>query len=126
MMSQFIKFIGVGGINTIVTYLFYLILLQLFSYQVSYTITYVFGIGLSYWLNLKFVFRENGSRKKIVLFPLVYFTQYLIGMIIIYFAIETYSVSEVIAPVLVILITLPLTFFLSKLILTTKEKHHEI
>lgn len=120
-MNQFIKFIGAGGVNTLVTYILYLILLQIFSYQISYTLTYIFGIGLSYWLNLKYVFNEKSSKKKMGLFPLVYLAQYLLGMVIMYIAIEKLSVPETIAPILVILLTLPLTFFLSKFILTSSS-----
>ncbi len=118
ILSQFVKFVGVGSINTIVTYVLYLLLLLTANYRVSYTIAYLFGIGLSYWLNLKFVFQAKGSKKKIVLFPLVYFVQYVFGMLILYVAIDTFNISEKIAPILVIILTVPLTFVLTKIILT--------
>ena len=121
MLKQFIKFVGVGGINTVITYLLYLLLLFVFSYQVSYTFTYIFGIWLSYWLNLKFVFREIGSTKKMLFFPLVYLIQYLFGMIILYIMIEIFRIRIQLGPIIVVIITLPITFILSKKILTKKE-----
>ncbi len=121
ILSQFIRFVGVGGINTIVTYLLYLLLLLAVNYTVSYTIAYVFGIGLSYWLNLKFVFQEKSSKKKIVLFPLVYLVQYLFGMLILYTAIDKLGISEKIAPILVVILAVPLTFILTKTILLEKK-----
>ena len=121
ILSQFVKFVGVGSINTIVTYLLYLLLLHFASYQVSYTMAYIFGIWLSYWLNLKFVFQAKGSRKKIVLFPLVYLAQYLFGMLVLYVAIDTLNISEKIAPILIVLFTVPLTFILTKTILSEKK-----
>ena len=124
MFSQFIKFVGVGGINTVVTYLLYLLLLYILSYQVSYTIAYVFGIGLSYWLNLKFVFQEKSSKRKIVLFPLVYLVQYSIGMFILYIAIDKFDIPVELAPILVVLITVPLTFILTKKVLSHKTKEN--
>lgn len=122
IFSQFVRFVGVGGVNTIITYLLYLMLLLVFTYQVSYTITYIFGIFLSYWLNLKFVFREKGTKKKILLFPLVYLVQYLLGMIILYIVIDHFNFPKEIGPIIVVIITLPLTFFMSKIILVTKRE----
>ena len=123
LMSQFVRFVGVGGINTLVTYILYVMLLQIFSYQVSYTITYVFGIFLSYWLNLKFVFKETGSKKKMLLFPLVYLLQYLLGIIIMYLVIEKLNIPKELAPIVVVIVTIPLTFLLSKIILTKRSQH---
>ncbi len=124
ILSQFVKFVGVGSINTIVTYMLYLLLLLVATYQVSYTITYIFGIGLAYWLNLKFVFNEKSTKRKIVLYPLVYIVQYAFGMIILHIAINTYSLPKEIAPILVIVLTIPLTFILTKKILSgTKNEY---
>ena len=121
ILSQFIRFVGVGGINTIVTYLLYLLLLLVTNYTLSYTMAYLFGIALSYWLNLKFVFQEKSSRKKIVLFPLVYLVQYLFGVLVLYVAIEKLNISEKIAPILIVILTVPLTFILTKKILSEKK-----
>ena len=124
ILSQFVKFVGIGGINTIITYLLYLLLLLIFSYQISYTVTYIFGIILAYWLNLKFVFNEKSSKRKIVLYPLVYIVQYTFGMIILHIAIDTFSFPKEIAPILVVVLTIPLTFILTKKILSgTKNEY---
>ena len=57
--KEFARFIVSGGLNTFVTYLIYLGLLFILDYRVSYTISYIFGIFISYWLNVKFVFHEK-------------------------------------------------------------------
>ncbi len=119
-MLQFIKFIGVGGFNTLISYALYVILLLIFNYQISYTITYIFGIMLSYWLNLKLVFKEKSSTKKMVLFPLVYLLQYIISIFILYIIVEKFNISELLGPIIIVIITLPITFLLSKNILTKK------
>lgn len=122
MFGQFIRFIGVGAVNTMITYLLYLALLPFFTYTVAYSIVYVFGIGLAYWLNLKYVFAEKGSRKKIILFPLVYLVQYLLGILILYMVIEFFHIPKQIGPILVVLISIPITFTLSKIILGKPHK----
>ena len=121
ILSPFVKFIGVGSINTIVTYVLYLLLLQFVSYQLSYTIIYIFGIWLSYWLNLKFVFQTKSSNKKIILFPLIYLVQYLLGILILYVSIDIFNISEKIAPILIVILIVPLTFVLTKKILSEKR-----
>jgi len=122
MLSQFVKFIGVGGINTAITYLLYLLLLLFLNYQVSYTISYIFGIYLSYWLNLKFVFNEKSSRKKMLLFPLVYIVQYLLGIFILYIVIDKFDFPKEIGPIIVVIITIPFTYLFTKIILKAKIK----
>jgi len=121
-MKQFIKFIGVGGVNTFITYLLYLLLLFVLSYKIAYSITYIFGIALAYWLNIKYVFKEKSSTRKMALFPLVYLSQYLIGMLILYIAIEKLGIIKEIGPIIVVIVTLPLTFLLSKKTLTAKYR----
>jgi len=120
-MKQFIKFVGVGAINTFITYLLYLLLLIPLSYSIAYTITYICGIGFSYWLNLKYVFKEESSKKKIILFPLVYLVQYLLGILILYVSIEKFSIPKELAPLIVIILTVPLVFVLTKKVLTKKN-----
>lgn len=117
MFSQFIRFIGAGGINTIITYIAYLLLLLVTNYSVSYTIAYILGIALSYWLNIKFVFQEKSSKRKIILFPLVYLFQYLMGILVLYIMIDKVSIPEELGPIIVVIVTLPLTFLLSKKVL---------
>jgi len=115
--TQFIKFVGVGSVNTVITYLLYLLLLLVLDYQIAYTITYIFGIGLAYWLNLKYVFQEKNSKRKMVLFPLVYLAQYILGILILYVSIEKWSIPKELAPLIVVMLTIPFVFILSKKIL---------
>jgi len=118
MVAQFIRFVGVGGINTATTYILYLLLLYIVDYKIAYTATYIIGIAFAYWLNLKYVFHQQGSTKKVMLYPLVYLVQYLLGIFILYITIEKMGISEMIAPIIVIVATIPLTFILTKKILT--------
>ncbi len=121
MAGEFIRFLGAGGVNTIVSYLFYILLLYFFDYTAAYTLAYIFGIGLSYYLNLKFVFGEKSSAKKMLSFPLVYLFQYLFAMFILYIAINRFSVPEALAPIFAIMLGIPLTFYLTKTILTERK-----
>ena len=114
---EFMRFLVSGAANTALTYLVYLGLLQVTGYQVAYFIAYACGILLSYYLNLRFVFRAEGSRSKLAMYPLVYAVQYLLGMAILWVAVEQLGLPPWLAVVCPIVLSIPVTFTLSRLIL---------
>lgn len=115
---EFSRFILWGGINTLAGYLIYLVLLIFLPYLVSYSIAYILGILLSYFLNSKLVFKRELRLSKAVKYPLVYVTQYLLGTISLYLLVQVLRINKLVAPVLVVLLTIPVTYFLSKQILS--------
>lgn len=117
LKNKFIKFIGAGVINTIVSYLLYVVLVLFLSYQISYAISFVFGIILSFILNTKYVFEVEQTVKKFVLFPLVYLVQYLIGAFMMNFIVEIIEINKFFAPLLTTICLLPVSYLLSKKIL---------
>lgn len=114
----FFRFLVWGAINTLVGYVVYVILLQFLPYLVSYTIAYVFGIFLSYFLNSKMVFKQELNLRKALKYPVVYVVQYLIGVISMYVFVQVFHVNKLYAPALVVLLTVPATFFLSRKIVS--------
>jgi len=67
-----VRYLLVGGLNTAVCYVIYLLLLDFTGHNIAFTIDYLFGIVFSYFLQLKFVFQAEGSIEKFVKFPSVY------------------------------------------------------
>ncbi|WP_405104644.1 GtrA family protein [Paenibacillus sp. FSL K6-1217] len=118
--KEFLKFVVSGGINTLTTYLMYLLLLLFLNYSLSYTVSYVSGIFLSYYLNTVFVFKEKMSIEKFLKFPIVYLIQYFINLLMLYILVEHLHLSTKIVPLIVVVVTIPVTFVLSKLIIKSK------
>ena len=118
LKAEALRFLIVGGLNTAITYALYLALLPLLDYTVAYTVTYVLGIGLAYLLNTRFVFRVRPSVHSAVAFPFVYLIQYGVGMLVLSIAVRLLEIPQQYAMVAVIAVTVPLTFFLSRLSLT--------
>jgi putative flippase GtrA len=87
MNKDFVKFLFVGGFNTLVTYVIYLFFLMYFQYNIAYGIAYVVGILSSYLMNSLIVFKEKLSIKKIIQFPFVYLFQYLVSIFLLYYSI---------------------------------------
>jgi len=116
----FLKYVLSGGINTISTYIIYLLLLKVTNYNVSYSISYVSGIFLSYYLNSVFVFKEQISIRKFIKYPIVYVVQYVVNLILINILIRYFGLSSSLVPIIVIILTIPITFTLSKIIIKGK------
>lgn len=121
-MTKFIshelsKFIIVGVINTLLTYIIYLISVYFTKYEIAYSISYLCGIIISYYLNTVFVFRTKISLAKFIKFPLVYVFQYFSGLFILSVAIEIFALYEMVAPVVVVILNVPITFLLTRTVL---------
>ncbi|MDB5770657.1 MAG: GtrA family protein [Burkholderia sp.] len=110
-----LRFLLAGGLNTGVTYLMYLGLLQVTSYQVSYAIAFVSGIAISYVLGRVFVFKVHQGYRSALMLPLVYLIQYLTGAAVVWAWVDLMHQHPTLAPAISIVVTLPLTYFLSKL-----------
>jgi putative flippase GtrA len=123
---EFCRFIFWGGVNTLAGYSIYALLLSFLSYLISYSIAYVAGIFISYFLNSKFVFKQELKLSKALKYPLVYVTQYLLGMVCLYLLVQVLRVNKLIAAAIVVLLSIPLTYLLSRRILRGKlEKTNE-
>jgi putative flippase GtrA len=117
LKNKFFRFLSAGVINSVATYLVYTLLVLFLSYQASYAVAFAFGIVLSFVLNTKYVFEVVQTKKKFVLFPLVYFVQYLLGAILLNFLIEIIGINKFFAPLFIAVCLLPVSYLLSKKIL---------
>jgi len=122
---KFFRFLLTGGLNTCVTYGLYLILLNFFTYTVSYSISYVCGILLAFLLSRYFVFKEHQGLKSVLFFPLVYVAQYLFGLLIVWIWVSVLRLPESLAPLTAVALSLPLTYTLSKFVFT-KQKQQKL
>ncbi|MFL6520976.1 MAG: GtrA family protein [Chthoniobacterales bacterium] len=120
--KEFLLFVVMGGVNTGLTYAVYLLLLLVMRYPFAYSGSYVAGIFLSYYLNVRFVFRERLSLSKALKYPSVYLIQYLLGLVLLYVLIEIFHLNKNLAPLAIVLITVPATFVMSRYIIRGKPK----
>ena len=112
---QFLRFLASGGINTALTYGLYLLLLPLLGYLVAYSVAYVLGILLSYWLNSVFVFRQPMNWRGLARFPLVYVFQYALTAMLLWLLVDILGIGERIALLAAIAVTVPVTFLAARL-----------
>lgn len=115
------RFLLVGVINTGLGYALYLLALQVLPYRLAYTAAFVVGIVLSYALNTYIVFRMPWSWRRLMAFPLVYAIQYVVGLVALSFLVERLAVPPVFAPLLVVIVTLPITFIASRIVIKAQR-----
>jgi len=117
MRQEFIRFLLVGATNTLFSYALYLFLITFLTYFHAYSIAYCLGIVLSYFLNVQFVFKKRVSFKSFLSFPIVYLIQYILGAFMLWLLVENLSISPEFAMIVVILVTIPITFIFSRFVL---------
>jgi len=110
-------FVFFGAVRTVLSYGIYLLLVLFLAYPTAYTVSYVADIFISYYLNARFVFREKLRLSKALQFPIVYLAQYLIGLGSLYLLIEVAQLSKFFAPIVVVVITVPCTYLLSRYVI---------
>lgn len=120
-MREFLSFLVGGCINTCLTYGVYFSLQKLFYYQVSYGIAYAVGIIFSYWFNATFVFNEPINWKGFFTYPVVYVVQYFVSALLLGVFIEIIEIPPTVGPLLVLILMIPLTFILSRLVLKSSK-----
>lgn len=115
--AEFVRYLFVGGTNTVITYLIYLAgLLAGLAPLWAYNISFAAGVCLSYVLNLKFTFRQKHHWKKMLKFPLVYLVQYIVGAAALEFFLQL-GFSAPAAGLLIIPLVIPVTFVLARVFL---------
>lgn len=122
LTPEILRFIAGGLLNTVVSYSLYLLLLLWLPYSLSYSLAYVGGIVFSFFIQTRWVFKVPVSLKKFLAFPLVYLAQYLAGLVLLALLIEWLHIPERWALLIVIALTLPMTFVLSRTILRGKPQ----
>ncbi|MGY2258325.1 GtrA family protein [Pseudomonas sp. SDO55104_S430] len=113
-LTDLIKFVIGGGINTAFTFALYYVLQIVLPYQVAYALAFATGIVFSYWFNATIVFRTPVSWKGFFAFPLVYLAQYLLSAVLLSVFVERFGIPQGVAPLVVIVVTIPVTFVLTR------------
>lgn len=120
-MLQFIKFGIVGFSNTIISYLVYAVLTYFgIPYVAANVVGFVVSVLNSFFWNNKYVFKKSNNQERNLWFALIktfiaYSTTGLIlNNILLVLLVEKLAVSKYIAPIFVLIVTIPLNFVINK------------
>ncbi|MBN5893937.1 flippase GtxA [Staphylococcus aureus] len=117
--AEILKFIIVGGINTLNYYVVYLLLLKLLhiEYMISHITGFLVAFVISYYLNCYFVYRVKPTWRKSISFPITQIVNVSLQTVLLYVFVSWLNLPAEIAPFAGLVITIPITFVLSKWIL---------
>lgn len=115
--EQLFRFCVVGLMNTAVSYVTYavFVLLQV-HYIISSLIAFVVSTANAYFWNDRFVFKSSGGRWRGIL--KTYCSYALTGIFLynalLYLLVDICGISELLSPLLVLVVTIPCNFLLNK------------
>ncbi|HDI3837011.1 TPA: flippase GtxA [Staphylococcus aureus] len=117
--AEILKFIIVGGINTLNYYVVYLLLLKLLhiEYMISHITGFLVAFVISYYLNCYFVYRVKPTWRKFISFPITQIVNVSLQTVLLYVFVSWLNLPAEIAPFAGLIITIPITFILSKWVL---------
>ena len=117
-VKQFTKFGVVGVLNTAISLVIYyaFIFINPVLYIVGNTVGFVVSVLNSYYWNNKYVFHksEQGHSKTILKTFMAYGITLVLGTILLFVMVEILEISKYLAPIINLIITIPLNFLLNK------------
>lgn len=129
---EIVKFLIVGGINTLmggilIPYLVRLILQDephFYGIDISLTIGYLVWFSFAYLLQVKFVFNTTFNIKRYLLYPLTQVPNYLINQGFLYLFEKVLKLSSLISLFLSAILAVPIMFIIVRLVV--KDKHERV
>lgn len=109
------KYLTVGIVNTIVSYVTFIALVTHLNISVAYVISYAIGIVCSYVLNGKWTFKRELGLKGLFTYPLVYAVQLITGWLSLKFLVDGFDISESTAYILSLCVSVPVGYLTSKM-----------
>lgn len=115
-LIQFLKFCVVGLSNTVISLAVYYIILYFGAhYVIASILSFIISVLNAYYWNYKYVFNSKSDiLKSLIKTYTSYGFSYVLSTTLLIILVEYYNISELLAPILVLVITVPLNFILNK------------
>lgn len=135
--TEFIKFGLVGVSNTIVSYLLYAVTLQVlikldifpdFDYIIANIVSFLLSVLWSFYWNNKYVFKlKDGEERSIWKALLKTYVSYgvtgiVLNNILLFLWVDILGIHKMAAPIINLVINIPINFFMNKLWAFSKKK----
>ena len=135
--TEFIKFGLVGVSNTIVSCLLYSVTLQVliklnifpaFDYIIANIVSFLLSVLWSFYWNNKYVFKlKDGEERSIWRALLKTYVSYgvtgiVLNNILLFLWVDTLGIHKMVAPIINLVINIPINFFMNKLWAFSKKK----
>lgn len=112
-LIQFLKFCVVGLSNTVISLAVYYIILYFGAhYVIASILSFIISVLNAYYWNYKYVFNTKSDiLKSLIKTYTSYGFSYVLSTTLLIILVEYYNISELLAPILVLVITVPLNLF---------------
>ncbi|MCU7531840.1 GtrA family protein [Prescottella equi] len=117
-MRHILRFGVVGVVNTGVYYALYLVFNTVMPYLAAHLLAIAISMVGSFFLNCYWTFRTRPTWRKFALFPLTNATNYIVTTVGMVLLVTFLGVDDRIAPLIAAVAAIPVTFLLSRRILT--------
>lgn len=111
----------VGVVNTAVYYALYLLLRTVVYYLAAHVVAIAVAMVGSFFLNCHWTFRTRPTWRKFAVFPLTNATNYVATTLGVVALVEWLHVDQRVAPLIAAAAAVPVTFLLSRRILTGRR-----
>lgn len=118
--SQFTRWFWVGVANTLFSLVVYQVAVLIMPYQAAYTLAFVVGILTAAWGQSRFAFDTRLRPATLARFTAVYLAIYFAGLALLAFLIDYVGLHKAIAPFIVLLVQVPVSFLASRFALRGK------
>jgi putative flippase GtrA len=115
-VRQVLLFLIVGFTNTILSYVIYLGLLQIWHYAWAFTGAFVLGLIYTGLLNIRVTFARQPTVAACVVFSAYYGLYYVFALLLLRLFVEGFGIDEHYAPVLMLPIVVPINFVMTRFI----------
>ncbi len=123
--NPLIRFGVVGIINTLNYYICFRIMLLCFPFLIAHIIAFIYSALVSYVLSSIFTFKTKMSFKSLVKFPLTYLPNLILSTIGALILVKTGIFSEKYASLLMMIMAIPITYLIAKIIFSSKKKDQD-
>ena len=115
-----LRFAIVGVIATAIHYGIYMLLLNLFSETIAYSIGYIVSFAFNFFATCVFTFHKKASPKRVVGFVLAHIFNYCLHILFLNLFLRL-GIKDVYAPIPVFCIVIPINFILIRYVFNRKE-----
>lgn len=114
--SYFLRFCAVGVANTANYAFMYLILIEYVNYTIAHVVSFIISAFCSYFLTTIYTFKSKVSVVTMIKFPLTFAPNLFFSTFLTYVAVSKGFIGEELAGIIVMIISVPITFAINKLV----------
>jgi putative flippase GtrA len=120
-LATFLRFVAVGGANTLASLVVYWLALPWMPPQAAYASSFLFGVVLGYLLHTRYAFRARRGWRSFAAWPLVCLAGWAVGAGVLQLAIGPLGIDPRLAPLLSVAASVPVTFVLGRRVLAPER-----